>query len=318
MPAAAPVPIRVGTAGWSYADWKGIVYPARAPAGFDPLAFLASLFDTNEINSTFYRIPAVRSTRDWARRVAHNRRFAFTAKLYRGFTHERTAGSPEEKDFLEAMRPLAEEGRLAEVLVQFPVSFRNTAENRSSLASVLERFEALPLAAEFRHSSWDREDALEILRSRDAVFVNIDQPWIGDNLRTTDHAAPGRAYHRFHGRNAAKWFGPNTSNEERYDYLYTPEQMAKAAGRLTRSAQSAASLEEGSPRGAAGTAGVTAILNNHFRGQAVANAIQLQHLLTGEVVAAPETLRAAYPALGSITEPAPALAPGTRQSKLFG
>jgi uncharacterized protein YecE (DUF72 family) len=318
MPAAAPVPIRVGTAGWSYADWKGIVYPARAPAGFDPLAFHASLFDTNEINSTFYRIPAVRSTRDWARRVAHNRRFAFTAKLFRGFTHERTAGSPEEKEFLEAMKPLAGEGRLAEVLVQFPVSFRNIAENRSLLASVLERFEALPLAAEFRHSSWDREDALQILRSHDAVFVNIDQPWIGDNLRTTDHAAPGRAYHRFHGRNAAKWFGPNTSNEERYDYLYTPEQMAKAAGRLTRSAESAASLEAGSPRGAAGTAGVTAILNNHFRGQAVANAIQLQHLLTGEVVAAPETLRAAYPALASITEPAPTFAPKTRQSKLFG
>lgn len=300
--AGGPVPIRVGTAGWSYEDWKGIVYPARARAGFDPLGFIAGTFDTNEINSTFYRIPAVRSTASWARRVAHNPRFAFTAKLFRGFTHERTAGSPEEKEFLEAMQPLSEEGRLAEVLVQFPVSFRNTAENRALLGSVLERFASLPLAAEFRHASWNHADAFELLRSHDTVFVNIDQPWIGDNLRATDHVAPGRAYYRFHGRNAAKWFGPDTSNEQRYDYLYSTNQLEKAAARLTAAASGAAELETVSPRGAAGTSGVTAILNNHFRGQAVANAIQLQHLITGEVVAAPETLVAAYSGLAGITD----------------
>jgi uncharacterized protein YecE (DUF72 family) len=314
MGSSAAVPIRVGTAGWSYEDWKGIVYPSRAPSGFDPLAFLASFFDMNEINSTFYRIPAVQTTRDWSRRVAHNPRFAFTAKLFRGFTHERTAGSPEEKDFLAAMEPLSAEGRLAEVLVQFPVSFRNTAENRACLAAILDRFRALPLAAEFRHVSWNRDDASDLLASRDAVFVNIDQPWIGENLRSTDYVAPGRAYYRFHGRNAAKWFGPDTSNEERYNYLYTPSQIEKAAARVEAASREAAR----GARGAAGTSGVAAIFNNHFRGQAVANAIQLQHVLTGELVAVPETLRAAYPALAGITEGAPAAAGASRQPKLFG
>jgi uncharacterized protein YecE (DUF72 family) len=188
---------------------------------------MASLFDTNEINSTFYRIPPSKSARDWARRVAFNPRFAFTAKLYRGFTHERTAGSPEEKEFLAAMEPLAADGRLSAVLVQFPVSFHNTEENRRALARVLDRFSALPLAAEFRHASWNREDALGLLEEKGAAFVNIDQPWLGDNLRGTDHVSMSsrRAYWRFHGRNAAKWFGPKTTYEERYDYSYSEYQI---------------------------------------------------------------------------------------------
>lgn len=310
--ASPAAPIRVGTAGWSYEDWKGIVYPAagRAPRGFDPLALMASLFDTNEINSTFYRIPEPRSAAAWARRVSHNPRFAFTAKLYRGFTHERTAGSPEEKQFLLAMEPLAKDGRLGSILVQFPVSFRNTEENRAAVAAVLGRFVSLPLAAEFRHSSWDREDAVELLGRYGAAFVNIDQPWISDNLRATDHVGPGRAYYRFHGRNAAKWFGPNTSNEERYDYLYTEEQLAPFAGRIRRAAEEAMARSRPPLRVPSPGSGVSAILNNHFRGQAVANAIQLQHLLTGETVAAPESLVATYPQLGGITRTA-------GQSRLF-
>ncbi|HEY6051086.1 MAG TPA: DUF72 domain-containing protein, partial [Thermoanaerobaculia bacterium] len=183
------------------------------------------------------------------------------------------------------------------------------------------RFVSLPLAAEFRHSSWDREDALELLARYDAAFVNIDQPWISDNLRATDHSAPGRAYYRFHGRNAAKWFGPDTSNEERYNYLYSPGQIEKAAARVEAASREAASTTAsgpapGGPRGAAGTSGVAAIFNNHFRGQAVANAIQLQHALTGELVAVPETLRAAYPALAGITEAAGA--GPAKQPTLFG
>jgi uncharacterized protein YecE (DUF72 family) len=315
MTARAPVPIRVGTAGWSYEDWKGIVYPSSPVRGFDPLAEMASLFDTNEINSTFYRIPAARTTREWSRRVAHNPRFAFTAKLFRGFTHERTAGSAEEAEFLAAMEPLAADGRLGAVLVQFPVSFHNTSGNRRALASLLDRFSALPLAAEFRHATWNHSDALTLLAERDAAFVNIDQPWLGDNLRATDHVAAGRAYYRFHGRNAGKWFGPDTSNAERYDYLYSERELRPAAERIAQAARKASEEDKSGTLRAPGE-GVSAILNNHFRGQAVANAIQLQHLLTGELVAAPESLRAAYSALGPITEPA-ASSSGDRQGSLF-
>src|SRR6185295_1938870 len=221
---------------------------------------MASLFDTNEINSTFYRIPTSRQTADWARRVEHNPRFAFTAKLYRGFTHEGTAGAAEEKAFEEAMEPLARAGRLGCVLVQFPFSFHNTAENRGRLDGLLAAFPALPLAAEFRHASWNAGQTRELLAGRAASFVNIDQPALDGNLPPTDHVTAPLAYFRFHGRNGPKWFGPDTSNEQRYNYLYSDGELAPWAGRI-RDASLRAAL-----RAAADTTkgGVYAILNNHF------------------------------------------------------
>ena len=296
-------PIRVGTAGWIYDDWNGIVYPASAPRGFDKLALMASLFDTNEINSTFYRIPPPRQTADWSRRVAHNPRFAFTAKLYRGFTHERKAGAAEEMEFSKAIAPLRDSGRLGAVLVQFPMSFHDTAENRRALEGILRRFAAFPLAAEFRHASWNTRGTLDLLSGLGTAFVNIDQPRISDNLPGTAHVTAPIAYYRFHGRNAEKWFGPETSNEERYNYLYSEKELEPWAEKIRKAAENTLAKK-----------GVYAILNNHFRGQAVANALQLQNMLIGETRSVPETLRDTYAAIAPITTPA---ASRSRQKSLF-
>jgi len=293
--------IRVGSAGWSYEDWEGIVYPRRPPRGFDRLAAMASLFDTNEINSTFYRIPDGRQTADWARRAGGaNPQFRFTAKLFRGFTHEKKAGAGDEKAFRGAMRPLADAGRLGAVLAQFPFSFHATADNRGRLTAVLDRFAGLPLAVEFRHASWDTEDTARLLSDRGAAFVNIDQPDLRDNLPPTNRVTSPVAYYRFHGRNAPKWFGPDTSNEERYNYLYSDGELAPWLERIRDGARRAAERAAASSR----EGGAYAILNNHFRGQAVANALELQHALTGATPKAPETLRSAYPALASATKAA--------------
>jgi uncharacterized protein YecE (DUF72 family) len=306
------IAVRVGTAGWAYEDWKSIVYPPRPSRGFDRLGMMASLFDTNEINSPFYRIPTPRQTADWSRRVAHNPRFAFTAKLYRGFTHERNAGSAEEKEYLEALEPLQRDGRLGCVLAQFPVSFHSTAENRGLLTRILHRFGRLPFAVEFRHESWDTEEVRQLLAERNAAFVNIDQPRLHGNLRPTDYVTSPVAYFRFHGRNAEKWFGPDTSNEERYNYLYSDKELAPwverirgAAQRAAGSTAEAASSRRPGPGGNPAKPSVYAILNNHFRGQAVTNALQLQQMLTGEIRSVPETLRDAYPALAVITRQGP-------------
>jgi uncharacterized protein YecE (DUF72 family) len=284
--------IRVGTAGWSYEDWNGIVYPARPPRGFDRLGAVAALFDTNEINSTFYRIPDARQTADWVRRVSFNESFRFTAKLYRGFTHERKAGDAEEKAFLEAMRPLQAEERLGAVLVQFPFSFHDDPRHRGELGAILDRFASLPLAVEFRHASWGGDEVARWLSERGAAFVNIDQPRLPDNLPATNRAGAPLAYYRFHGRNAEKWFGPDTSNEQRYDYLYSEEELDPWVERI----------RDGAVR--AGRGGVYAILNNHFRGQAVTNALMLQRELTGETRAVPETLLQNYPQLSRVATPA--------------
>jgi uncharacterized protein YecE (DUF72 family) len=293
---APAVPIRVGTAGWAYEDWNSIVYPSRPGRGFDRLGLMASLFDTNEINSTFYRIPTPRQTADWARRVEHNPRFAFTAKLYRGFTHEWKAGAAEEKAFREAIAPLASAGRLGCVLAQFPFSFHNTAENRRRLEGLLASLPRFPTAVEFRHASWNTGETRELLAQRGASFVNIDQPDLDGNLPPTDLVTAPLAYFRFHGRNAPKWFGPDTSNEQRYNYLYSEEELAPWVERIRGAGPSVAALTAGD-----GTKGsIYAILNNHFRGQAVANAIELNAALTGARPEIPSTLADAYPRLAPI------------------
>ena len=297
---ASATPIRVGTAGWVYDDWNGIVYPAKPPRGFDRLTLMASLFDTNEVNSTFYRIPPAKMTESWVRRVEHNPRFAFTAKLFRGFTHERESGVADRDAFAEAMHPLAQARRLGCLLVQFPMAFHNTAENRGHLESTLDRFAGFPLAVEFRHASWDDAQILELLSGRGAAFVNIDQPRFAANLPATGHVTAPFAYFRFHGRNAEKWFGPDTSNEERYNYLYSERELAPWTKRIDDASRAASK-------------GVYAILNNHFRGQAVANALQLQAILTGETREVTESLRETYPILSTTTTSAPS----ESQRKLF-
>lgn len=114
--------IRIGTAGWQYRDWEGIVYPKPRPRGFDPLAYLASFFDVVEINSSFYGPPQSNASRSWVARVADHLQFRFTAKLWKGFTHERHATASDERLFKEGIEPLADSGRLGALLLQFPWS----------------------------------------------------------------------------------------------------------------------------------------------------------------------------------------------------
>jgi uncharacterized protein YecE (DUF72 family) len=294
-PVGSAAPIRVGTAGWSYKDWLGTFYPERSSRRFDALAFSAALFDTTEINSTFYRIPPPAMTRSWARRVKQNPGFSFTAKLYRGFTHERDAGDPEEKAFLDAMAPLEDAGLLGGVLVQLPFSFHREPDTQAHLDRVLDRFASCPLAVEFRHDSWNTDDTLRGLAERGAAFVNIDQPAIGRNLPATNHVTAPIAYYRFHGRNAGKWFG-QTSNQERYDYLYSQEELEPWAERI-EAAEVRLSGADAEGKRPARAKGVYAIFNNHFRGQAPANALILRERLTGQKIAAPAELRRTYPAL---------------------
>src|SRR6266849_11018951 len=89
--------IRIGPAGWSYADWRGRVYPAGAGSKFDTLALVAKYFDTAEINSSFYRPPSPVTARSWLKRITHNPNFVFTAKLFRSFTHERGQATNEDE-----------------------------------------------------------------------------------------------------------------------------------------------------------------------------------------------------------------------------
>src|SRR5574337_828797 len=89
--------VRVGPAGWSYADWGGIVYPARKPREFHETTYLAEYFDTIEINTSFYQPLRPNLCAQWLDRVAANPRFLFTAKLWQKFTHEGSATAEDER-----------------------------------------------------------------------------------------------------------------------------------------------------------------------------------------------------------------------------
>ena len=289
-----PPEIRIGPAGWSYTDWEGIVYPRPKPRDFHEAGFLAQFFDTIEINTSFYHPPAAKMTKAWVHRIAHNPKFKFTAKLWQRFTHERNANREDEKAFKDGMAPLLEEGRLGALLLQFPWSFKNTRQNREYLGGLVVEFVEYPLVLEVRHNSWNQPEIFRMLADLHVGFCNIDQPVIGRSIAPSERAIPqsGMGYVRLHGRNYEHWFSSEGKPEERYNYYYSRQELEPWAERIRNIA--------------AQTDATFVITNNHFQGKAIANALQLVHLLTGNPVAVPETLLAQYPELATIAQPADA------------
>lgn len=284
--------VRVGTSGWSYPTgkgaWNGVFYPtasdrAAASGGskrpgsrFDDLAFYAEHFTTVEVNSSFYRVPALAAVQSWARRTPAD--FEFSLKLYQKFTHpdmflKATGQDPAALDmtdvdqFREAIDPLASAGKLGALLAQFPASFRNDANARGYLEWLLSAFRDYQVAVELRHRSFSEDpvEAMHILAAYGAALVQIDEPKFRDSIRQNRRPNVKTFYYmRLHGRNAAEWWSHEHS-EDRYNYLYseselTPivEDLKDAAGEVQRSYVYA---------------------NNHFSAKSVATAVTIKHKL---------------------------------------
>lgn len=277
--------LRIGPAGWDYQDWQGVVYPAGLK-GTDRLTFLAGLFSAVEINVTFYRPLAPHLTERWVEAVRDYPEFRFTAKLLNVFTHERRLPDREVGEFQAGMLPLWSTGRLGVLLAQFPYSFHNTEENRAYLGQLTEVFAGLPLAVEVRHRSWQQRAVREFLAKIGVDFCNIDQPQVSYSLGRTVWATGSHGYLRAHGRRGEKWFEFGEDRQARYDYLYGPEELADLAARVRE-------LTAKAPE-------VYVIFNNHPRGQAAANALELAHLLTGRRYRLPSCLLEAFPRLAQV------------------
>ncbi|MFW6078405.1 MAG: DUF72 domain-containing protein [Gemmatimonadota bacterium] len=276
-------PIRVGVAGWDYDDWKGVVYPRPRPRGFDPVRHLAAYIDLIEINSTFYRPVRAEVARRWVERVSGLPGFRYSAKLWRRFTHEReTAWTRGEAERVKAgFAPLLDADRLDAVLVQFPWSFKNDEASREWLSDVATGFRGLPLVVEVRHASWNEPGFYGWLADVGVGFVNIDQPLFDRSIGPASRSTARTGYVRIHGRNYRDWWRVG-KGDARYDYLYSPDELRPWAERVRRLAR------------ARSTGIVNVVFNNHARGKAVVNALQLRTMLEGRPAAAPPTLFDAY------------------------
>jgi uncharacterized protein YecE (DUF72 family) len=276
--------LRVGPAGWNYKDWEGIVYPAGRSR--DSLAFLADYCDTIEINSSFYAPPRPKDAAAWARRVSNNPHFRFTAKAWQRITHE-SRGADESALAADcgvirsSLAPLADAGVLGAVLIQFPWKFRCAPENQEYLDRVFRLLKDFPLALEVRHASWDKDPFYEFLRERGVAICNVDQPVIGNSIKPGERATARLGYFRLHGRNYANWFKEDAGRDARYDYLYSKAEIHQLSDQIRKVHQS--------------TEETYAITNNHFRGQALVNAMEIVEELDAAPPAVPPLLAAAYP-----------------------
>lgn len=293
---SAPAHVLVGTAGWSYPDWDGIVHPSRTPRGFDPLRHLAQYVDVIEINHTFYRSPTAELTKAWLHSVADLPRFTFTAKLHRGFTHRppREWALEDRIVFTEGLRPLRQADRLAAVLAQFPFYFDARREHLEHLRAIFDAFADLPLVIELRHRSFDRLDILDRLRARGISWCTTDQPHSSTSLAFDARTTGPIGYVRLHGRNHSAWFAKNAARDAKYDYLYSGDELAALLPVIRDLV--------------ARTEKTIVIANNHFQGKAPANALELKAALSQAKVPVPETLAATYPRLRTIAsnlDPAP-------------
>jgi len=288
--AKAPGTLLVGPAGWSYPDWAGYVYPPKKPRGFHEAEYLARYFDTIEINTSFYAPLKPAVCWKWLERVAFNRRFQFTAKLWQRFTHESGATAEDEIATHEGFDMLAGAGKLGAVLLQFPFSFHRTAPNLGYLKKLLKMFGAYPLVIEVRHGTWNHPKFFELLQRENVGFCNIDQPLIGRSLKPSERATSPVGYVRLHGRRYDTWFSddPQSPPEERYNYLYNTAELEPWAARVRSVSEQAQST--------------FVITNNHFQGKAVVNALQLISILSGNKVEVPEPLRRQYPELEAIAK----------------
>ena len=189
----------------------------------------------------------------------------------------------------EGLDAVANEGMLGALLIQFPVSFKNTSLNREYLDRLLRQFIEYPRVVEVRDSSWNDSDTMASFHQKNVGFCNIDQPVLGRSLAPTEHVTGAIGYVRLHGRNYEQWFDSDNRND-RYNYLYSEKELVSWKERIESVARRAQTTY--------------VITNNHFESKAGVNALELKTMISGKRGLAPPTLIQKYPELRRFADPA--------------
>lgn len=288
--------ILVGTCSWTDRTLieSGRFYPAWARSAEARLRYYASQFPIVEVDSSYYGLPSERNSKLWVERTGDG--FVFSIKAFRLFTQHPTppAAVPRDireqlppvdgrnlyqrdmpaeltdelwKRFEEALLPLDSAGKLGAVLFQFPSWFFPGDEQRDYIIHCQEKLPQYRIAVEFRHGSWVSEKNVErtlgFLRYHNLPLVCVDEPQgFRSSVPPLAEVTSDMAVARFHGRNRENWVKKGIGAAERFDYLYTEDELDAWAPRL---------------RGMSARARQTQVLfNNCFEDKAISNARQMR------------------------------------------
>ncbi len=253
--------IRIGTSGYSFEDWRGAFYPRDIDKG-KMLDHYVKYFTTVEINSTYYRIPHPVIMDNIARKAPPG--FDFTVKVPQSFTHQRQNLESDRDQYLRALEPLADSGKLSGLLAQFPYSFKFNQNALDYVCLCNQALQPHRLFVEFRYRSWVNRHMYDRLRAENIGYVCVDEPPLPGLLDPDLFATTDTAYIRLHGRNVQQWWdgGPL-----RYDYDYSPKELEEwweklknlSAKRKVKAAY--------------------VFFNNCYEGQAASNAMNMKRML---------------------------------------
>jgi len=244
--------ILLGCSGWHYKDWVGPFYREENKS---KLAAYSRVFNTVEIDSTFYRYPTKGMVLGWLKYTKPD--FVYTAKLPKLITHKKkldlTKGVETDlNNFLELMEPLQLDGKLPCLLAQLPPGLKF---NLPLMESFFSRFPPkFRLAVEFRHRSWMRDETWRLLEKYRVAYTIVDEPLLPPEVHVTSDIA----YIPWHGKGEQPW----------YNYHYKKEELQPWVPKVKETAQKVGK--------------VYGYFNNHYHGYAVKNALEMTEML-GEI-----------------------------------
>ncbi len=293
--------ILVGITSWTEPTLieSGRFYPTSARSAEDRLRYYVGQFPIVEADSTYYALPAEKTSGLWVNRTPDG--FVFDVKAFRLFTQHPTAPSVLPKDIREslpaelktkktlyyrdlppaildnlwqrfesALLPLDSAGKLGVVLFQFPAWFYPGNEQRDYIEACQKKLPQYRVAVEFRHGSWLNEknyqQTLDFLRGNNLPYVCVDEPQgFKSSVPPLAEATADIGIVRFHGRNREVWEKDGISAAERFNYLYTEEELRGWAPKIRELASRTKQLH--------------VLFNNCYGDKAVVNAGQIRLML---------------------------------------